>query len=336
MSRRRHLVFNGKPVEATAGESLIDAALGGSILIPHDCRSGQCESCRVTILSGLVDDHGTAEGRTVLACQATVSGDAEVLFEELPLPVKRAGVIVEINNLSPEIVEVVMATSQPLEFRPGQYVRLKLAGFPAREFSPTFRMDGSSKSTELVFHVRRLTDGLVSSELGAGIRPGHAAHVQGPFGQAYLRGGEGPLVLVAGGTGWAPIWALARAARLSQPGRELMIIAGSRDADNLYMRPSLDWLSDDGVREIIATTEIGAVHPIKPGRPTQYLPLLGIEDTVHVAGPSALVDAVKNKARSANAPCYGDAFLPSSQGLSLMDRITRRWRVRQEPQRQDA
>ena len=336
MPARCHLVLNGKPVAAHAGECLIDAALGGSILIPHDCRSGQCESCRVTVVSGSVDDQGTADGDTVLACQATVSGDAEIQFDALPPPTKRAGVITEIRSLSPDVVEMVMATTAPLEFRPGQYVRLKLSGFPAREYSPTCRLDGSSKSTELVFHIRRLPDGIVSRELGSTVKPGYPAHVQGPFGQAYLRDGKGPLVLIAGGVGWAPIWSLARSARLIQPRRELFIIVGGRDVDNLYMRPSLDWLIDDGVREIIATAEAGASRPIRPGLPTHYLPLFGMEDTVYVAGPAGLVDAVKNKARSASARCYADAFLPSSQGMSLMDKLTRRWRGRQEALRQDA
>ena len=58
MSKRRHLVFNGRRVEATLGESLIDAALGGSLLIPHDCRSGQCQSCRVTVLSVIAATRG--------------------------------------------------------------------------------------------------------------------------------------------------------------------------------------------------------------------------------------------------------------------------------------
>ena len=49
MSKRRHLVFNGRRVEATLGESLIDAALGGSLLIPHDCRSGQYEGERAEV-----------------------------------------------------------------------------------------------------------------------------------------------------------------------------------------------------------------------------------------------------------------------------------------------
>jgi NAD(P)H-flavin reductase/ferredoxin len=309
---RCQLAFNGKPVEANIGETLIDAALGGSMLIPQDCRSGQCQSCRVTVVSGSVDDHGTAYGRTVLACQATVSGDAKIEFEELPMPVKRAGIITEINALSPQIAEVVMATSAPLEFRPGQYVRLKLSGFPAREFSPTCRLDGSRKDTELVFHVRRLPDGLVSRELGL-------------FGQAYLREGDGPLILISGGAGWAPIWALARMARLNQRERELIVIAGSRDAENLYMRPALDWLVDDGVREVIATSETGASDDVKRGLPTHYVPLLGLEDTVHVAGPIGLVDAIKSKALDAHARCFADPFLASPRTASLADRIARKW-----------
>ena len=324
---RCQLAFNGKPLEANIGETLIDAALGGSLLIPQDCRSGQCQSCRVTVVSGSVDDHGTAQGRTVLACQATVSGEAKIEFEELPIPVKRAGIITEINSLSPQILEVVMTTSSALEFRPGQYVRLKLSGFPAREFSPTCRLDGSRKEGELVFHIRRLPDGLVSRALGETVKPGHAAHVQGPFGHAYLREGNGPLILVSGGAGWAPIWALAHGARTNQRERDLIVIAGSRDAEDLYMRAALDWLVQDGVREVIATSERGASNSVKRGLPTHYLPLLGLEDTVHVAGPIGLVDAIKSKALDAHARCFADPFLASVRTASLADRFMRKWQA---------
>jgi hypothetical protein len=66
---------------------------------------------------------------------------------------------------------------------------------------------------------------------------------------------------------------------------------------------------------------VDAARPILPGRPTHYLPSLGLEDTVHVAGPSGLVDAVKRKARSAAARCYADAFLPSAAAPSFVDRV---------------
>jgi NAD(P)H-flavin reductase/ferredoxin len=321
MSDICQLVINGRPVSARIGETLIDAGLGGWVIVPHDCRTGQCETCRVTVVSGSVDDQGTAEGRTVLACQATVDGDAVIAFEEVPETAKVAGLVTEISKLSPEVVEVAVALQSPLQYRPGQYVRMKFQGFPAREYSPTCRLDGSFDPNELIFHVRRLPGGLISSQLGATIRPGHRTQINGPFGHAFLREGEGPLVLVAGGTGWAPIWSLARAARHEQRHRDVVVIAGSRDPDNLYMRPALNWLIDDGVRDVIATTEIDAARPILPGRPTHYLPSLGLEDTVHVAGPSGLVDAVKRKARSAAARCYADAFLPSVQAPSFVDRV---------------
>ncbi len=321
MASSCNLVINGRSVRARIGETLIDAGLAGSIIVPHDCRTGQCESCRVTVVSGAVDDQGTADGRSVLACQATVDGDAVIAFDEVPAATKAAGIVAEISQLSPEVVEVVVALQSPLEYRPGQYVRLKFSGFPAREYSPSCRLDGSCDNEQLVFHVRRLPGGVISTQLGATIRVGHRAQVQGPFGHAFLREGEGPLVLVAGGTGWAPIWALARAARREQRHRDLVVIAGSRDPDNLYMRPALNWLIDDGVRDIIATTEVGATRPTLPGRPTHYLPSLGLEDTVHVAGPSGLVDAVKRKARSAAARCYADPFLPSEQTPSMVDRV---------------
>ena len=113
MAKRCQLTINGQSFESPVGETLIDAALGAWKIIPHDCRSGQCETCRVTVVSGSVDDAGTALGRTVLACQARVSGKAEIWFDELPLPQKRSGIVSELTLLSPEIVEVVIRT-EPL------------------------------------------------------------------------------------------------------------------------------------------------------------------------------------------------------------------------------
>lgn len=317
------LSFNGKQVEAAAGETLIDAALGGWIVLPHDCRSGQCESCRVTVSGGRVDDQGTAIGRTVLACQARVSGNADIVFDELPVAEKRSGVMTELNVLSPEVVEVVVSLDRPLDYRPGQYLRLKFLGYPAREYSPSCRLDGSLNDRELIFHVRLLKDGRVSGQLGNAIKPGHRCHIQGPFGRAFLRDGEGTLVLIGGGTGWAPIWSLARAARQTQRSRNMVVIVGSRDAENLYMRQALGWLRDDGVRDVFATAEIGARSPDLPGRPSLYLPLLSMEDMVYVAGPAGLVEIVKRKAGLASAQCFADPFLPSTRTASILDRVQR-------------
>lgn len=323
MSKSCNLVINGRSIKANVGETLVDAGLGGWMVIPHDCCSGQCDTCRVTVVRGSVDDQGSAEGRTVLACQATVIGDAEIEFEEIPSTMKRRGVVSGISHLSPDVLEVSVELQTPFDYRPGQYVSVKFAGFPARDFSPTIRLDGMKRSGELVFHIGRIPGGLVSSQIGATIREGHRAQLRGPFGHAFLRDGAGPLVLVSGGTGWAPIWSLAYAARMTQRHRDLVVIAGARALHDLYMRPALDWLRQDGVAEVIGTSELDAVWPVRPGRPTHYLPSLGIEDTVHVAGPSGLVDAVKRKALATGSRCYADPFLPATRSLSLIDRVMR-------------
>jgi hypothetical protein len=75
------------------------------------------------------------------------------------------------------------------------------------------------------------------------------------------------------------------------------------------------------VRDGIATTQIGALPPTRAGLPTHYLPSLGLEDTVYVAGPPGLVDAIKTKARAGRARCYADPFLPGVQKLSMIDRM---------------
>src|SRR5882724_2695424 len=315
------LVINGKTVKANYGETLIDAGLSGWVAIPHDCCSGQCETCRVSVLSGQVDDRGTAEKGTVLACQAKVIANAVIAFDHVPEIAKRAGTVTGIATLASDIVEVTVTLASPIDMRAGQYLSVKFAGFPARDLSPTVRSDASAGRGELVFHIRRYPGGLVSTQVGATIRPGHRVQVRGPFGGAFLREGDGPLVLIGGGTGWAPTWSVASAARREQRHRDLMVIAGSRDAEGLYMRRSLDWLIDDGVREIITTAEIGATDPVLRGRPTHYLPSLGPEDTVYVAGPPPLVDAVKIKSRAAAARCYADPFLPNAKPLSLIDRV---------------
>ncbi|MEJ0075870.1 MAG: 2Fe-2S iron-sulfur cluster-binding protein [Alphaproteobacteria bacterium] len=321
MSGSFELVINGKSIKANAGETLVDAGLSGWVAIPHDCCSGQCETCRVTVVSGKVDDRGTADKRTVLACQAKVIGNAAIAFDHVAEVSKRSGLVTGISTLASDIVEVAVLLDTPITMRPGQYLSVKFAGFPARDLSPTVRFDGSAAPGELIFHIRRYPGGLVSTQVGATIKPGHRVQVRGPFGGAFLREGDGPIVLIGGGTGWAPIWSVAAAARREQRHRELIVIAGSRDAEGLYMRRSLEWLMDDGVREVVATAETGAVNPVMRGRPTHYLPSLGPEDTVYVAGPPPLVDSVKLKSRAAAARCYADPFLPNAQPLSLIDRV---------------
>ena len=138
---------------------------------------------------------------------------------------------------------------------------------------------------------------------------------KGRSAQANPQQSTGPLVLVFGGTGWAPIWSLALAAREHQRDRKMIVIAGAPDPQSLYMRPALDWLLDDGVEDVIATSEVNAQWPTYAASRPIICRLSGkFEDTVYVAGPVGLVDAVKRKAGISVARCYADPFLPKQSG----------------------
>ena len=166
------LVINGKTVKANHGETLVDAGLSGWVAIPHDCCSGQCETCRVTVVSGQVDDCGTAEKGTVLACQAKVIGNAD---DRLRRRAGRRQALRRRHRHDDARARHRRGRRHARHARsrcgPGQYLSVKFSGFPARDLSPTVRLDGTAGPGELVFHIRRYPGGLVSTQIGATIRP---------------------------------------------------------------------------------------------------------------------------------------------------------------------
>jgi NAD(P)H-flavin reductase/ferredoxin len=325
MSGTARLTVNGKTINAAIGQTLLDAGLSGGIVIPQDCCTGQCGTCRVEVLSGSPDAAGTADDdNAVLACQARLTGDATIRFEPQPVAMKTGGVVTAVTELGGEIVEVVVSVTKPVPYLPGQYVKVAFAGFPSRDYSPTLRLDGLREINELVFHIRRMDDGIVSAALGTGIIPGRRVKVHGPFGHAFLRQGNGRIILISTGTGFAPVWAIAIAARLGQPHRPILLIASARDPRNLYMRPALDWLAKQGVENLVlAASGANPLPPARHGRAIDFLPALKPGDTVYACGAVEMVDEVKRLAHEAGARCYVDPFLPSGNDLTLGMKITR-------------
>jgi hypothetical protein len=157
-------------------------------------------------------------------------------------------------------------------------------------------------------------DGEVSSRLETVIQPGHRVAIDGPFGSAFFRPGEGQrLILVASGTGFAPIWAIAKASLQRQPDVPLLLIAGSRRLSSLYMAPALCRLAVYPSADFVATVDEpqSASEIIRCGTPAQYLPEICRSDLVYAAGSPKVVEAVCNAAACAGATFYADPFVAS-------------------------
>jgi NAD(P)H-flavin reductase len=258
----------------------------------------------------------------VLGCTATLEGDAVITYDEVPAVVKRNGVVTNLRAISPEIWEVLVSLDAPLDYLAGQYVSLAFAGFPPRDYSVTIYEDGRFDPSTMVFQIKRYEGGLISSAIGEKIAVGHKVKVSGPNGHAFYREGEGRIVLVGAGTGWAPIWAVAREAKLANPDREIAIVIGAQHAANLYMGNSLLWLAEHGVSDLtVCASRSGYGGVVKKGRPTDFIPALRKGDTVYACGVPDMVTAVAKIAEKAGVTCYADPFTLSTKGLTVFNRI---------------
>jgi NAD(P)H-flavin reductase/ferredoxin len=314
MRKTHQVTINGEQFLARHGDLLLDSALMNGIHIPHDCRVGYCGSCCVRIVAGEL--FGEGDEQEAKACQCRVISDVEIEVEikDLPDLAVTDGRVAALKPLAPDIVELCIDPQEPVEYLPGQYLQVQFRRFAARCYSPTVALDRSDDDDSIHLHVRRIPGGHVSAALGTTIEKGHRVKLKGPFGSAYLRSGlDNRLVLVAGGTGFAPIWSIAAAAMRENPKREVTLVVGARSLASLYMIPALWRLAACPNVTIVPVTDIE--EPMAPvirvGSPVGYLPPLNAHDVVYAAGPSPLVDRVTAAAKAAGARWYADAFVPS-------------------------
>jgi 3-phenylpropionate/trans-cinnamate dioxygenase ferredoxin reductase subunit len=319
--------INGELVSANPGDLLLDVALVNGIELPYDCRSGYCGTCQVRVISGrCIAPTGNPD--FVHACQTRLISDLQVVAEKVPEISAIFGNIVDLVDIAPDVVEVSVESEQPLDYIPGQYLSMQFRGFPARHYSPTAPLDWPNSPNLIYFQVRRFSKGRVSSALGRKIKRGHRVKMTGPFGAAYFRSNDARrLVLISSGTGFAPIWAIAEAAIREKPKRDLILIAGARDLDSIYMIPALCRLALFPCVTIVPTTlrRQSITSAVRHGSPINYLPILSKNDVVYAAGAPALVQAVVRIAQAGGVSYFTDSFLPAegnSDGRAFLSRLS--------------
>jgi 3-phenylpropionate/trans-cinnamate dioxygenase ferredoxin reductase subunit len=247
----------------------------------------------------------------IYACQARVFSDLALEYDLLP-PVERVDArVTRLVDLTHDVVEVTIAPAKRLPILPGQYCRFTFKGFPARAFSPTAPLDRPAAGRTFRLNVKRVRDGRVSPNFGPLINIGHPLKIEGPFGSAFLRRGKtGRLVLVAGGTGFAPMWAVADAALRENHRRQMVLIAGVRNLRSFYMWPALQRAARLPNVTVIATGEEQdpAFPAARRGSPSDHLPELTATDIVYSAGAPQMVDRVAKAAGSVGAAFHCDPF----------------------------
>lgn len=225
MTHKVRLQPVGIDMEVEEGETVLSAAFRQGIMLMHGCKEGQCASCKSVLIEGDAEhlDFSTfalsepeQEEGHVLLCRLEAYSDLEIEllnYDEDTLttwiPAKKvAGTVSALDSLTHDIRRLDVALQEPLVFRAGQYVDITI---PGAGITRSYSMANSPGDPQtLSFVIKVYSDGAFSRRLAEDeLKVGAPLEVNGPFGMSFRdENHEGPMLLVGGGSGMAPVWSI--------------------------------------------------------------------------------------------------------------------------------
>ncbi|HBQ6397333.1 TPA: ring-hydroxylating dioxygenase ferredoxin reductase family protein [Klebsiella pneumoniae] len=295
-------------IQCNAGEKVLDAAYRQKVNLPMDCSDGVCGTCKCHCASGeydlgedyldeaLSDDE--AQARQVLTCQMVPTSDCVIDVPVAAAQCKTAlatlgAQVRQVNLLSDTAIELVVALDEPLAFLPGQYVNIQVPGTPHVRAYSFSSLPGSLEGR---FLIRNVPGGMMSQWLTQRARPGDRLTLSGPMGSFYLRHGERPLLMLAGGTGLAPLLSMLHTLQTQGSQRPVMLLYGvTRDCD-LVKTDALDTFTQQltGYRWLPVVADENSTCPQR-GFVTDHLDdaMLNNGDVdIYLCSPPPMVSAV--------------------------------------------
>ncbi|MCB1886195.1 MAG: CDP-6-deoxy-delta-3,4-glucoseen reductase [Rhodocyclaceae bacterium] len=322
----------GQHFELADDTTILAGALDAGLTLPYGCRDGACGSCKGRVLAGEVD-HGRASitalsederaAGMALFCCATARSDVTIECHQVvsadDFPVKKLPCRVQrMEKLADDVmlIEVKLPATEQFRFRAGQYIDFLLAGNRRRSFSIA---NAPQDATHLELHIRRVPDGTFTRHVFETMKEKEILRFEGPLGSFYLREApDRPIILLAGGTGFAPIKGLVEYALKVGIERPMTLYWGSRNKAGLYMdQLARNWESEmPGFRYVPVLSDeawgerTGLVHQaVMDDHPD----LSGHQ--VYACGAPAMIDAARRDFASCGLPddqFFADAFTYAS------------------------
>jgi CDP-4-dehydro-6-deoxyglucose reductase len=255
MSFKITLEPSGLQFDVAADEAILPAAIRQGVGLPYGCRDGACGSCKSRLVAGEVK-HGPhqlkalspaeADEGFILTCCAVPQTDCTVLARSVPgageYPVLKLPTrVISISRPATDVavLKLQLPANQNLQYRAGQYVEFILRDGARRSYSMANapHLVGSPPAIEL--HVRHMPGGKFTDHVFSALKEKDILRMEGPFGSFFLREeSDKPMVLLASGTGFAPIKALIQQMQLKGSPRAAVLYWGARRRADLYEH---DW-----------------------------------------------------------------------------------------------
>ena len=232
-------------------EAILAAAIRQGVGLPYGCRDGACGTCKSRLVEGRVV-HGAHQAKALslaeeadgllLTCCATPQTDCVIEARTVPgageYPVlKMPSRVMSIERVAPDVLvmRLQLPANQNLQYRAGQYVEFILRDGARRSYSMANapHMLGSPPSIEL--HLRHMPGGRFTDHAFTALKEKDILRMEGPFGSFLLReDSRKPIIMLASGTGFAPIKAMLQHLQHKGSEREVVLYWGSRRRADLY------------------------------------------------------------------------------------------------------
>ncbi len=233
-------------------EAILQAAIRQGIGLPYGCRDGACGSCKSRLLEGRVI-HGAHQDKAlsaaeeaaglVLTCCATPQTDCVIEarqvtaageFPILKMPSRVLGLLRPTADVA--VLRLQLPANQNFQYRPGQYVEFILRDGARRSYSMANAPQNLGTPPAIELHIRHLPGGLFTDAVFSTLKEKDILRMEGPYGSFYLReDSDKPIVLLASGTGFAPIKAVLEHMRAQGIERPTTLYWGGRRAQDLYL-----------------------------------------------------------------------------------------------------
>ncbi|MGA9033936.1 MAG: CDP-6-deoxy-delta-3,4-glucoseen reductase [Sulfuricaulis sp.] len=249
MTHKIRIQSSGHEFTANEKETVLAAALRHGVTLAYSCRNGDCGTCKGKLISGKID-YGRYEAKAMsdeergagaaLFCQAVPLSDLVIdareisAAEGIPIRIMPCRVM-KLDRLAHDVMQLSLklAEGQRLQFLAGQYIDILLSGNQRRSFS----LATAPHADELLhLHIRHVPGGLFSGQVFTTMKERDLLRFQGPLGTFFLReDSDRPVILVAGGTGFAPIKSILEHAFATGIKRTMHLYWGVRAQRDLYL-----------------------------------------------------------------------------------------------------
>jgi len=244
------ITFEGHDYDCHQDETILESLTRHGMLIPSSCQNGVCQTC----LSKAVKGKPTAESQKglkdtlvaqnyFLACVCKPEDDIEMAVADVATH-DVSVTLVEKKLLNESVMRLRLRCDEPLDYVAGQFINVK---HPVTELVRSYSLASLPGEDVLELHVKRVPDGRMSGYLHDQAVVGDRLALTGAAGDCFYtdRDLQQSLLMIAVGTGLAPMYGIVRDALKHGHKGDIHIYHASLAVQGLYYRDELQMLAKE-------------------------------------------------------------------------------------------